>query len=58
MTVPYVKPARLGNQVRQVFLRVAKVPADGDYRMYIKNHAAQEAHFRIILDEPLTGPLV
>ncbi|WP_277468366.1 MULTISPECIES: hypothetical protein [unclassified Paenibacillus] len=34
------------------------VPADGDYRVYIKNHAAKEAHFRLILDEPLTGPLV
>ncbi|AIQ48128.1 hypothetical protein R70723_21110 [Paenibacillus sp. FSL R7-0273] len=34
------------------------VPEDGDYRVYIKNHAAQEAHFRLILDEALTGPLV
>lgn len=34
------------------------VPADGDYGMYIKNHAAKEARFRLILDEPLTGPLV
>ncbi|WP_054941318.1 hypothetical protein [Paenibacillus ihuae] len=34
------------------------VPEDGDYRVYIKNHSALEAHFRLILDEPLTGPLV
>ncbi len=34
------------------------VPEDGDYRVYIKNHSALEAHFRLILDEPLTSPLV
>lgn len=34
------------------------VPADGEYRVYIKNHSVEEAHFRLILDKQLTGPLV
>ncbi|WP_221797977.1 hypothetical protein [Paenibacillus typhae] len=34
------------------------VPADGEYRMYIKNHSSNEAKFHLILNKPLTGPLV
>lgn len=34
------------------------VPADGEYRMFIKNHSSKGVTFRLILDKPLTGPLV
>lgn len=34
------------------------VPEDGEYHVYLKNKSAVEAHFRLIMDEPLTGPLV
>ncbi|MBN2981360.1 MULTISPECIES: hypothetical protein [Cohnella] len=34
------------------------VPEDGEYRIYVKNHDSEAARFRLILSEPIEGPLV
>jgi len=51
---------RIYSQIVNVGTGVVEVavPADGDYRIYVHNHANEAAQFRLTLNKPIDAPLV